>query len=258
MPASGDSTKSISPWLWVPTLYFAQGLPNGLLEDVAPALFKDLGVANDALTHALSLAAIPWMLKALWSPVVDTFGTKRRWVWAGQAVCALAFAAFVATPFAHEPVRAGLAVLTLVALCSATHDIAADGFYLFGVRTGGEQAFFSGIRGTTFRLAKVFSATAVVGLAAWLMNSGNTPTPRGRRRSRPSRSSPPRSPAGTRRCCLSRRRTARRAGVAPMSSPLSSKAGGPFSPSPRSDGRCCSFSSSGFRKRCCPRWRRRS
>lgn len=169
---SERSRTSVSPWLWVPTLYFAQGLPNGLLEDVAPAFFTDLGVANDALTHALGLAAIPWMLKAFWSPVVDAYGTKRRWIWAGQAVSAVAFAAFAAAPFFPHPEKYGLIFLALVALCSATHDIAADGFYLFGVRTEHEQAFFSGIRNTTFRLAKVFAASAVAGLAAWLMATG--------------------------------------------------------------------------------------
>ena len=169
---SDQRAPAVSPWLWVPTLYFAQGLPNGLHEDVAPALFADLGVKNDALTHALALAAIPWMLKAFWSPVVDSYGTKRRWIWLGQLVGALAFAAFAAAPFADRPERYGLVCLALVALGSATHDIAADGFYLFGVRTDGEQAFFSGIRNTTFRLAKVFSASAVVGLAAYLMKTG--------------------------------------------------------------------------------------
>lgn len=172
MSASGSANRLVSPWLWVPTLYFAQGLPNGLLEDVAPVFFKDLGVANDDLTHALALAALPWMLKAFWSPLVDAYGTKRRWIWAGQLVCALAFAGFALTPFFGNPVAAGLACLALVALCSATHDIAADGFYLFGVRTGGEQSFFSGIRNTTFRLAKVFAASVVVVLAGVLIKSG--------------------------------------------------------------------------------------
>lgn len=161
-----------SPWLWVPTLYFAQGMPNGLLEDVAPVFFKDLGVDNKRLTHALALAALPWMLKAFWSPLVDAYGTKRRWIWLGQLVCAFAFAGFALTPFFETPVSYGLACLALVALCSATHDIAADGFYLFGVRSGGEQSFFSGIRNTAFRLAKVFAASVVVVLAGALIKSG--------------------------------------------------------------------------------------
>lgn len=169
---SSSAHRSVSPWLWVPTLYFAQGMPNGLLEDIAPAFFKDLGVANDDLTHALSLAALPWMLKALWSPVVDAYGTKRRWIGLGQLVCALAFAGFAATPFMGSPVAYGLVFLTLVALCSATHDIAADGFYLFAVPTEGEKSFFSGIRNTAFRLAKVFCGSSLVLCAGALIAAG--------------------------------------------------------------------------------------
>lgn len=172
MSESRAASQPVSPWLWVPTLYFAQGLPNGLLEDIAPALFKDLGVGNAELTHALSLAALPWMLKALWSPVVDAYGTKRRWIWLGQLVCACACAAFAAAPFMSSPAGYGLVFLALVAMCSATHDIAADGFYLFAVPTEGEKSFFSGIRNTTFRLAKVFCGSVVVLCAAKLMASG--------------------------------------------------------------------------------------
>ncbi len=167
-----SSVRTISPWLWVPTLYFAQGLPNGLLEDAVPVLFKDLGVTNDRLTRALALMSLPWMLKALWSPLVDAYGTKRSWVWLSQLVGGCAFAAFALTPFTSDPVAFGLVWLTLIALCSATHDIAADGFYMLGVRTGGEQAFFSGIRNTAFRLAKVFASAVVVVLAGRLIHAG--------------------------------------------------------------------------------------
>lgn len=163
--------KNFSPWFWVPTLYFAQGLPNGLLEDAVPVFFKDMGVPNDRLTHAMTLMALPWMLKALWSPIVDGYGTKRAWVWLSQLVCASAFAAFALTPFTSNPVGFGLVWLTLIALCSATHDIAADGFYMLGLKSGA-QAFFSGIRNTAFRLAKVFAAAVVVVFAGLLMRGG--------------------------------------------------------------------------------------
>ena len=168
------ATKTVSPWLWVPTMDFAQGLPNGLLEDAVPVFFKDMGVANDRLTHALALIALPWMLKCLWSPLVDAYGTKRAWVWAAQLVFSCAFAAFALSPFAGDPVTFGLVCLSLVALCSATHDIAADGFYMLGLRQG-EQSFFSGIRNTAFRLAKVFAASVVVVVAGWLIGRGATP-----------------------------------------------------------------------------------
>lgn len=174
MSSAGPAPRSVSPWLWVPTLYFAQGLPNGLLDDAVPVLFKDLGVTNDRLTHALTWMALPWMLKALWSPLVDAYGTKRRWILGGQVAMVAAFGAFAITPFTSDPVGFGLIWLTLVALCSATHDIAADGFYMLGVSEGG-QSFFSGIRNTCFRLAKVFAASVVVVLAGRLMKAG-TPT----------------------------------------------------------------------------------
>ena len=165
----------ITPWLWVPTLYFAQGLPNGLLEDVAPVLFKDLGVGNAELTRALTYVSIPWMLKALWSPLVDSVGRKRTWVWGGQLVSAAAFAAFAATPAMGAGMSTVVALLALVALGSATHDIAADGFYLLGVETEGERSFFSGIRNTAFRLAKAFSSGGVVVAAGAWIASGVSP-----------------------------------------------------------------------------------
>lgn len=172
MSAPGAVSRPVSPWLWVPTLYFAQGLPNGLLEDVAPVLLKDVGVDNEHLTRALAYAAVPWMLKALWSPLVDGCGLKRTWVWAGQAVCAVAFALVALLPQAGVTLAPAVGLLALVALASATHDIAADGFYLLGVPTEGERSFFSGIRNTAFRLAKVFAAGAIVVLAGRLIHSG--------------------------------------------------------------------------------------
>ncbi len=172
MSAPGAAHRSVSPWLWVPTLYFAQGLPNGLLEDVAPVLLKDIGVDNAHLTRALAYAAVPWMLKALWSPLVDGYGLKRVWVWGGQVVCAAAFALFALLPQVGLTLAPAIGLLALVALASATHDIAADGFYLLGVPTEGERSFFSGIRNTAFRLAKVFAAGAIVWLAGRLMHSG--------------------------------------------------------------------------------------
>lgn len=158
----------------MPTLYFAQGLPNGLLEDVAPVLFKDLGVDNTRITEALAYAAIPWVLKALWGPLVDAYGRKRIWIWAGQLLCALAFAGFAFTPLFSDPLVLGAVLLGVVAFASATHDVAADGFYLFGVPTEHERSFFSGIRNTAFRLAKVFASGVIVVIAGILIKGGSS------------------------------------------------------------------------------------
>jgi MFS transporter, PAT family, beta-lactamase induction signal transducer AmpG len=142
------------PWRWVPTLYFAEGLPYALVMTVSVVLYKNLGVANATITFWLFFLGLPWVIKPLWSPVVDILKTRRLWIWTMQLIVgALLAGAALALPLPHF-FQLTLALLCLLAFSSATHDIAADGFYMLALSEG-EQAWFSGVRNTFYRVAGI-------------------------------------------------------------------------------------------------------
>jgi len=164
-----------SPWVFVPTLYFAEGVPYILVNTVSVIFYKRLGVDNTAIAFWTSLLYLPWVAKMLWSPLVDTRGTKRGWILGAQlalTVClaALALAAGLPGFFAIT-----LAVFWLAALVSATHDIAADGFYLYALDAR-QQALFVGVRTLFYRAAMIFGSGLLVFLAGrWEERLGEVP-----------------------------------------------------------------------------------
>ena len=159
-----SDAKKISPWSWVPSLYLAEGLPYALTMSVSVVLFKNLGVANPAITFWVGWLGLPWVLKPLWSPVVDLLATRRRWIWAMQLFLGAAFAGVALTLPTTHFFQLTLAVFWLVAFSSATHDIAVDGFYMLAL-TEGDQALFSGVRNTFYRVAMIAAQGQLVVLA---------------------------------------------------------------------------------------------
>ena len=160
-------TTTRNPWSWIPSLYFAEGLPYALVMSVSLVAYKNLGVANAKNTFFVSLLYLPWVIKPLWSPAVDLLKTRRWWVWVMQIVfgAALAGAAFaMPTPYFFA---ATLVFFWLVAFASATHDVAADGFYLLALPEH-DQAWFNGIRSTFYRLAGILAKGQLVILAGLL------------------------------------------------------------------------------------------
>lgn len=150
---NNHKTKS-SPWSWIPTLYFAQGLPYVVAMTVAVIMYKRLGISNTDIALYTSWLYLPWVIKPFWSPFVDMIKTKRWWIVTMQLLigAGLAGVAFlIPMPFFFQ---ATLAVLWLIAFSSATHDIAADGFYMLALDSS-EQSFFVGIRSTFYRLAMI-------------------------------------------------------------------------------------------------------
>lgn len=144
-----------SPWAWVPTLYLAEGFPYVLVTGVSVVVYKDLGATNKAIAFYTSLLGLPWVFKPFWSPLVDLLKTRRAWIWAMQLVMGAGFAAVGLALPGPDFLRWTMAIFFLIAFSSATHDIAADGFYLLA-NTEAEQSFFSGVRNTFFRLAIIF------------------------------------------------------------------------------------------------------
>ena len=130
-----------NPWSWIPTLYFAEGLPYVAVMTIAVIMYKRLGLSNTEIALYTSWLYLPWTVKPLWSPFVDLVKTKRSWVIAMQGFIAAGFAGIAFfIPTAHY-VQFTLAFFWLLAFSSATHDIAADGFYMFGLNNK-EQSFF--------------------------------------------------------------------------------------------------------------------
>ncbi|HEY9726939.1 MAG TPA: MFS transporter [Chroococcales cyanobacterium] len=159
--------KSRSPWMFIPTLYFAEGVPYVIINTVSIIFYKRMGLENAQIAFWTSLLYLPWVIKMFWSPLVDTYSTKRNWIIYTQVamMCCLSFVAF-SFQLPHFFI-VSLLGLTLGAFISATHDIAADGFYLLAL-TQEQQAFFAGIRSVFYRLANIFGSGVTVVLAGQL------------------------------------------------------------------------------------------
>ena len=156
--------KQISPWRWIPTLYFGQGIPYVVVMTLSVIMYKNLGLSNTDIALYTSWLYLPWVIKPLWSPVVDMFKTKRYWIVALQLVIGASLALVALTiPTAHF-FQITLAVFWLMAFSSATHDIAADGFYMLALKQH-EQAAFVGVRSTFYRIAMIAGQGGLVFLA---------------------------------------------------------------------------------------------
>ena len=162
------------PWRWIPTLYFGQGLPYVVVMTLSVVMYKNLGISNAEIALVTSWLYLPWVLKPLWSPLVDLLGSKRRWIVALQFVVGAALATVALALPAPKFLQMTLAVLWLMAFASATHDIAADGFYMLalGQRT---QAAFVGVRSTFYRLSMIAGQGGLVYLAGWLQQRSGQP-----------------------------------------------------------------------------------
>jgi len=162
-----QTSQAKSPWLWVPSLYFAQAIPYVVAMYLSVIMYKDLGVSNTDIAFYTSLLYLPWVIKPLWSPVVDMFGTKRRWTVLLQLVVAASLVAVGTVMHLPGFFMVSLAVMWLMAFSSATHDISADGFYMLGLRQK-DQAAFVGVRSTFYRLATLAGQGPLVVLAGYL------------------------------------------------------------------------------------------
>ena len=159
--------NSHTPWTWIPTLYFSEGLPYFAVMSMAVIMYQNMGLSDKEVAFYTSWLGTPWIIKPLWSPFIDLIRTKRFWVLAMQGLMAAAFACiafFLPTTFF---VQATMACFALMAFASATHDIAADGYYMLALPTK-DQSFFVGIRNTFYRCGSIFGQGVLVMLAGLL------------------------------------------------------------------------------------------
>src|SRR5258708_12594010 len=129
-PVEKSAGNSLNAWRWIPTLYFCEGIPNVVVTSVAVVMFKNLKVSNTDIALFTSLAYLPWVIKPLWSPLVDLFGTKRRWIVLLQFALGLALATMALAVPGPDFFCCMLAVLWLLPFFSATHDLPPAAFYL--------------------------------------------------------------------------------------------------------------------------------
>jgi MFS transporter, PAT family, beta-lactamase induction signal transducer AmpG len=167
MNSHRHKVASSSPWTFIPTLYFTQGVPNTIINTVSVILYKRLDISNQEITLWTSFLNLPWVLKMLWAPFVDTNSTKRTWMLTmqlGMFACLGMIALSLQLPNFFV---ISLVIFAVAAFISATYDIATDGFYMLAL-SNEQQAFFVGFRSLFFRLAMLFGSGFLVFLAGRL------------------------------------------------------------------------------------------
>jgi PAT family beta-lactamase induction signal transducer AmpG len=161
-----DKSKR-SPWFWVPTLYYAEGIPYITVMTVSVILYKRLGISNTDIALYTSWLYLPWVVKPLWSPIVDIFKTKRFWIITMELLLGAGLAGVALTIPLPGFFQYTLAFFWLLAFGSATHDIAADGFYMLGLNQH-DQAWYVGVRSTFYRFAMITGQGLLIIFAGFL------------------------------------------------------------------------------------------
>lgn len=174
MTENTGTPKQRNPWAWIPTLYFAEGIPYVVAMTVAVIMFKRFGISNTDIALYTSWLYLPWVIKPLWSPIVDLLKTKRWWIIFMQLVIGASLGAVALSIPLPGFFKISLIFLWLLAFSSATHDIAADGFYMLGLEEH-QQAYFVGIRSTFYRIAMITGQGLLIILAGFFETSTGLP-----------------------------------------------------------------------------------
>ncbi|MDR1681312.1 MAG: MFS transporter [Prevotellaceae bacterium] len=165
--------RTRNPLGWVPSVYFAMGMPFVMLSLVSVIMLKDLGIPNARITFWTSLIILPWTLKPLWSPFLEMFRSKKYFVVGTQLITGLSFALLALSLPLPGFFTYAIALMGLIAFSGATHDIATDGIYMNELNPP-TQAKYIGWQGAFFNIAKVVCNGGLVFLAGVLMKSIGT------------------------------------------------------------------------------------
>ncbi len=163
-----------NPWTWVPSLYFAQGIPYVIVMFVTVIMYKRMGISNTDIALYTSWLYLPWVIKPLWSPIVDLLKTKRHWIVGMQLLVGAGLGAVALTLPLPNFFQITIAIFWLMAFSSATHDIAADGFYMLGLSKH-QQAWFVGVRSTFYRLAMITGQGILIIIAGYIESNTGLP-----------------------------------------------------------------------------------
>ena len=170
-PAGPRTREYRNPWAWVPSLYLAEGIPYVVAMTISVVLYKRLGISNTDIALYTSWLYLPWVIKPFWSPFVDMFARKRTWILAAQILIGASFACIALTIPVDRFFQFTMAFFWLMAFSSATHDIAADGFYMLGMGQD-LQAAFVGVRTLFYRIATLAAQGGIVIIAGYLEQQG--------------------------------------------------------------------------------------
>lgn len=167
---SQTNSPSRHPFTWVPSLYLAESLPFSAVMLISVIMFKEMGLTDSQITLYTGWLGLPWVVKPIWSPIIDNFKTKRWWIVNMQFVMGIALALVAFTLPTQFWLKGCLAIFMVIAFASATHDISADGFYIIGL-SGKEQELYVGVRNTFYRIGMVIGQGGLV-LLAGVMQEG--------------------------------------------------------------------------------------
>ena len=170
MPIQKPTSRN--PWAWVPSLYIAEGIPYVMAMTVSVVLYKRLGISNTDIAFYTSWLYLPWVIKPLWSPFVELFRTKRYWILLMQLLIGASLSCIALSIPAGRFFQYTLAFFWLMAFSSATHDVAADGFYMLGLPES-LQAAFVGVRTIFYRIAMIATQGGLIIFAGYLEESGH-------------------------------------------------------------------------------------
>ncbi|OYX14647.1 MAG: MFS transporter, partial [Algoriphagus sp. 32-45-6] len=145
---------SKNPWIWVPTLYLTESLPYVVIITVSVIMYKNLGISNADIGLYTSFLYLPWVIKPIWSPILELFGNKKQWFLSMQLILSLVFLGVGLTTGADQFFTITLAFFWMGAFASATNDIASDGLYLIALKPD-QQSFFVGMRSTFYRVGMI-------------------------------------------------------------------------------------------------------
>ncbi len=162
-----SNSKEKNPAFWIPTVYFAMGLPFVVIAQASALMYKNMGISDTQIALWTSLIMLPWTLKPIWSPVLEMFKTKKHFVVATQLVTGMMFALVALSLPLNHFFTYSIALLAVIAFSGATHDIATDGVYL-SVLSPKLQAKYIGWQGAAYNVAKIVSGGAFVYLAGEL------------------------------------------------------------------------------------------
>ena len=147
-------------WAWVPSLYIFQGIPSNIVLTTSVLMFTDMGVGASQIVMWTGLASLPWSLKPLWSPIVESRSSLRNWVKTTELILTLCIIGLAGSLMTDMFFGLSLIMMTVIAISSATHDIACDGYYMEALDKE-EQSFFVGIRSTFYRVATIAAGGVV-------------------------------------------------------------------------------------------------
>lgn len=157
----------VKPYAWVPSLYMGEALPFSAVMLLSLVMFKEMGMTDSQITLYTGWLGTPWVIKPIWSPIVDNLKTKRWWIVSMQFLMGVALAMVALTLPTAFWLKASLAVLMVIAFASATHDISADGFYIIAL-SDKDQELYVGVRNTFYRVGLVIGQGGLVLLVGYM------------------------------------------------------------------------------------------